>query len=85
MNPKSLGTVKKILEDFTAYTGLEENNNKSSATFSKVCEGRTELHNILGFSIKQLLISYLGLSISGKEKIIQPMLEFDSTHKKPTS
>lgn len=37
-NPKSLSSIKKILKEFTQFSGLEVNTQKRSATFSKVCE-----------------------------------------------
>lgn len=51
-NIKSLHTIKDILEEFIKFTGLEVNSQKSSVTFSKVCEENPDLHNILGFTIK---------------------------------
>lgn len=48
-NKKSLRFINNILEEFSQFSGLEVNKTKSSATFSKVCEGNLELQNILGF------------------------------------
>lgn len=79
-NTRSLRCIMQILEDFYTFTGPEVNKNKSSTTFSKVFQGNPELQNIIGFIVKQLYITYLGLPISGKKKtknqcwnLIQPI------------
>lgn len=47
-NTKSLHTIKAILEEFIEFIGLEVNSQKSSVTFSKICEENPDVHNILG-------------------------------------
>lgn len=42
-NPKSLKSVKTILETFSAFSGLMISSQKSSIIFSKVCENLLEL------------------------------------------
>lgn len=51
-NTNLLKCINKILEDFTAFAGLEVTKNKSSVTFSNICEGNPVLQRILGFQIK---------------------------------
>ena len=67
-NPKSLNAIKTVLEKFSLFSGLEVNASKSSSTFSKVCAENQSLHNILGYTVKSLPITYLGLPITGKKK-----------------
>lgn len=42
-NPKSLNNIKRILGEFSLYSGLEINTGKSLASFFKVCEDNLEL------------------------------------------
>jgi len=56
------------LETFSKFLELEINQEKSPATFSKICANDHSLHNILNFPIKTLPISYLGLPITGRKK-----------------
>lgn len=67
-NPKSLGTIKRILESFTKFSGLEVNQEKSSTTYSMACSNDQIIHSILNFPFKTLPIRYLGLPITGKKK-----------------
>lgn len=64
---------------FSQFSGLEVNASKNSTNFNKIYEENTDLHNILGYIVKKLPITYLGLLISGKKsfneccKLIQPI------------
>lgn len=62
---------------FTISQVLEVNPNKTNAILSKVCAEDHALHNIVGFTVKHLLFTYLGLPMTGKKKSV---LETDSAH-----
>lgn len=68
VNPKSLGAIKSILEEFSLFRSLEINTTNITTTFSKVCEESPELQDILGFQSKNLHITYLGIPITRKKK-----------------
>ena len=67
-NPKSLNAIKAMFEKFSLFSGLEVNASKSSSTFSKVRAEDQSLHDILGYIVKNLSITHLGLPITGKKK-----------------
>lgn len=79
-NPQSLRSIQNILSEFTLFSGLKRNIQKSLATFSKVCEEDQKLHDIVGFAPKKLPNFHLGLQIISKKKsynqcwkLIQPI------------
>jgi len=78
-NPKLLGAIKHILYIFSTFSGLEINHAKSSVHYSKVYS-TPHILEIIGFPPKGLLLTYLGIPISGKRKnigqcneLIQPL------------
>lgn len=58
------------LHSFLFFLGLEVNSEKNNAYYSMATEDLTQVHAILGFNSKALLLTYLGLPISGKRKSI---------------
>lgn len=67
-NIKSLKASKEVLGIFSNFSGLDMNEEKSSTYFSKSVEGLTHIQEVLGFCVKALPLTYLGILISGKRK-----------------
>lgn len=63
-NPKALHNIQQILEQFSAFTELEINNQKCSVVFTKICEDNLALQDILGFFVGKLPI------IHWQEKVV---------------
>lgn len=60
--------TKEALEHFSAISGLEVYTEKSNAYHSKASAELSLIHSVLGFCVKTLPLTYLGLPISGKRK-----------------
>ncbi|XXG41598.1 hypothetical protein AAC387_Pa01g2034 [Persea americana] len=73
------GYIKKLLEDFRYFSGLQVNESKSSILFSNVIvEVREDVSSILNFKEKHLLVKYLGLPLfSSRLKLSEclPLIE----------
>lgn len=79
-NPRSLLVIKDLLHQFSEFTGLQVNAQKSSIILTKACQDDNSFSNNLDFTRSNLPITYLGLPITGKKKshsqgwkLIQPI------------
>lgn len=66
VNPKALQSIKRILDIFSNFSGLEINKEKSSVHYSKVVDSFPYIQEIIGFPVKPLPLKYLGIPISSK-------------------
>lgn len=62
-NGKSITSIKQIIRDFSEFTGLQVNRERSLLTFSVEAVDRDELLGILDFQEGSLPITYLGVLI----------------------
>lgn len=62
---KSFKAIKDLLEEFSTFSGLEINPQKSFVVFSKHVNDGNALAGILGFQTKELPVRYLGTPLTG--------------------
>nr|GEX78902.1 RNA-directed DNA polymerase, eukaryota, reverse transcriptase zinc-binding domain protein [Tanacetum cinerariifolium] len=63
----SVRVIKIALDEFSACSGLLPNNSKSTVFFRSLCdEERNAIANVLPFSTRKLLVSYLGVPLIAK-------------------
>lgn len=62
----SIKALRDTLDEFTTFSGLKINGEKSCAIFSKRVTDRAELAAILGFQQCELPIKYLGTPLTGR-------------------
>ncbi|GJT93496.1 RNA-directed DNA polymerase, eukaryota, reverse transcriptase zinc-binding domain protein [Tanacetum coccineum] len=76
---KSIGVIKKTLEEFSKYSGLKPNMQKSTMFFGGLSVPKQEnLFQIIPFSIGRLPIRYLGVPLVTKQisvKDCKPLIE----------
>lgn len=66
-NNNSIAKLKSILEEFSAFSGLQINFAKSHITFSKAVKlTKAELAAIFGLTVKDLPFDCLGIPITCK-------------------
>lgn len=63
---KSIRALREVLDEFTEFSGLKINCEKSFTIFSKRVTDKSDLAAILGFQTAELLIKYLGSSLTKK-------------------
>lgn len=63
---KSIVHLREVLDEFSSFSGLRINHEKSFAIFSKRVTDRVELAAILRFQVKELSVKYLGTPLTGK-------------------
>lgn len=63
---KSIRAIREVLDEFSTFSGLKINGEKSLEIFSKRVMDRVELAAILGFQVGELPIRYLGTPLTGK-------------------
>lgn len=63
---KSIRALHEVLDEFSSFSGLQINVEKSLAIFSKRVTDKVELAAMLGFQVGELPIKYLGTPLTGK-------------------
>lgn len=82
-NAKSLKAIKEILGIFFKFSGLDVNECKRSVFYSKSAMDVHQFHEISGFPVKNLPLTYLGIPISGKRKSTANVTNLSSLWKIP--
>lgn len=59
-------TLRRILDDFTAFSGLQINVAKCHITLSSSATNKEEFTSIIGLPVRGLSFSYLGVPLIGR-------------------
>lgn len=64
VNKKTFNTIRRVLVEFTNFSGLEVNQQKSSILFSKGVSNQEELRAILGYQTEALPMNHMEVLVT---------------------